>query len=159
MSIEAKLFRIVELAKAGNRPVIISLVSQIIKKKFFSNFEVFKSKGLTIANDSTKEEREHYKKLKEIKVELIAIGIESQIIKTKILIENNMHNLEEALNYLEKKKIENNNNNNREKNEISGYESDTSSVVSSNSNTSRKREKKSTNIWKFGSYSISPMDT
>ena len=61
------------------------------------------------------------------------------------MIENNIHNLEEALNYLEKKKIENNNNI-HEKNEISGYESDTSSVVSSNSNTSRKRERQESKL-------------
>ena len=86
--------------KEGNRPVILSLTSREIKSKFFDNFEVLRSKGLSIANDMTKEERENYKKLKAIKIELFNYGIQNKIAKGKIIINNNEYEIEEALKFL-----------------------------------------------------------
>ena len=150
--------------KAGKKPVIISLVSQKQKKNFFSNINLFRSLGLSIANDSTKEERQYYNKMKEVKSELLKLGIESKIVKSKIEVEGNPLNLEEAYEFLEGKGNGNNNNNDmggkndnaekrdgyssdisgerkkfNEREKEKGYSSDTSSTISNLSSTSRKR--------------------
>ena len=92
--------------KAGNRPVLVTLNAYKLKKLFFDNLVTLKSKGYNVANDITKEEREIYRKLKEIKEELLYLGIESKIIKSKILIKNEFFEIEEAYNYIEKKRRE-----------------------------------------------------
>ena len=57
---------------------------------------MFKEKGLSIPNDSTKEERDEYKKMKEIKDQLYQLGIDSKIIKRKLTFNNKTYNVEEA---------------------------------------------------------------
>ena len=91
----------------GNRPVILALNSQNLKIQFFNNIGLLKERGYNIANDTTKEERETYKKLKEIKNDLLSLGIESKIKRTKIIIDNNYLVLEEAFKYVEKKEMRN----------------------------------------------------
>lgn len=127
----------------GNRPVIIALNSQNLKVQFFNNIDVLKERGYNIANDTTKEERETYKKLKEIKNELLSLGIESKIKRTKIMINNEYLEQEEACKYLEKKRKEkhNNNNNNIIEEKDNGYTSDASSIISNHSQASKKRER------------------
>ena len=123
--------------------MILALTSREMKSKFFDNFEVLKSKGLSIANDMTKEERENYKKLKAIKIELFNYGIQNKIAKGKIIINNNECEVEEALKFLEEiKKEETINSEQKER----GYTSDTSSVISDIPNTFTERNKIELNV-------------
>ena len=126
----------------GNRPVIIKLTSLTFKQKFFDRIGSLKAKGLNIANDISKEDRELFKKLKVIQSELINFDIECKIIKSNLFIENKQYNLNDATKFLEetKNKIDNNirndNINNEELNEINE-----SINISSAPMSSKKRER------------------
>ena len=90
--------------KAGKRPIVLSLSSRRLKKNFFNNIDKIKSKGLNIANDISREEREKFKKFKEIQSELLNLEIESKIVRSKIIVGNKHFNLESAYKFLDEKK-------------------------------------------------------
>lgn len=115
--------------KEGRRPVVVTLISQRDKYKFFDNHDKLKKRyGIVITNDSTKAKRENYKKFKSIKEELATVGIEAKIRKSLLQVENQHYDLKQALEYLKKTKTNN--------------ESDSDQSIESNvTSASKKRER------------------
>ena len=62
---------------------------------------LLKSKGLNIANDIPKAEREIYRKLKSLQIELAESNIECRIYKTKLMVGDKQYEVEEAEKFLE----------------------------------------------------------
>ena len=87
--------------KEGRRPVFITVTSLASKKIFFDNLLFLKSKGIIVTNDTTKKEREDYKKLKEIKEKLANFGSKALIKNSKLFVEDHCFDIPQAQKYVD----------------------------------------------------------
>lgn len=89
----------------GKRPVIVTLSSQKLKKKVFEKAEILNEKfGITVASDTSKEERLEYNRLKTIREDLKKYNVEGKIFNSKIKIGEKLCNYDEAVKILERVK-------------------------------------------------------
>lgn len=81
----------------GKRPVAISLLHYRDKKIFFDNETLLKvNHNIRVSGDFSKEQREEYRRLKEIKKSLSEKGIQADVSRGKIVIEGKKHSIKQA---------------------------------------------------------------